>query len=133
MTKYAKWAVPSTKDGSVNNGTSFFILQGNNENMAKSFKNACVYQQKVVSLQPILWCVGTRSVAALKREGCVSQPLSRSRESYSTAFLHSKTTVTTVMGRLETRETSRKTCHERLLPLYRLAVKRPRGLGYRRK
>jgi hypothetical protein len=53
VTKYAKWAVPSTKDGSVNNGTSFFILQGNNENMAKSFKNTCVYQQKVVSLQQI--------------------------------------------------------------------------------
>ena len=25
----------------------------------------------------------------IKREGCASQPLSRSRESYSTAFLHS--------------------------------------------
>jgi hypothetical protein len=43
-----------TKDGSVNSGTSFFILQGNNENMAKSFKNACVYQQKVVPLRRIL-------------------------------------------------------------------------------
>ena len=101
--------------------------------MAKSFKNACTYQQKVVSLQSILWCAGTRSVAALKREGCVNQPLSRSRESYSTAFLHSKTTVTTVMGRLETRETSRKTCHERIYTVVnRLAVKRPRGLGHRR-
>jgi hypothetical protein len=114
VTKCAKWAVPSTKEGSVNSGTSFFILQGNNENMAKSFKNACICAKKAVPLQPILWCAGTKSGAALNREGCVIQPLSRSRESYATAFLHSKTTVTTVMGRFETRETSRKTCHEDL-------------------
>ena len=34
-------------------------------------------------------CVLPRSVTALNREGCANQPLSRSRESHSTAFLHS--------------------------------------------
>ena len=55
----------------------------------KKYLNTCVFAKIVVPLYPILWCVGTRSVAALKREGCANQPLSRSRESYSTAFLHS--------------------------------------------
>jgi hypothetical protein len=44
-------------------------------------------------------CGLQRSVTALNREGCVSQPLSRSRESHITEFQILTTTVTHVMGR----------------------------------